>query len=317
MSAAAAAPALFVPRLARRRLAGTIFAGVCLTLCVLAIGVLFVLLGQVFATGWEFLSLNFLTRPPSTLDVRKAGIMPALWGTVWLLVLTTLISVPVGVSAAVYLNEYARNTRLTRFILLNISNLAGVPSIVYGILGLAVFVGALQLGESVLAGALTLSLLSLPVIIIASREALIAVPDSIRQAAFALGATRWQTVRHHVLPAALPGILTGVILSVSRAVGETAPLIVVGAVAYIRFAPGGEFPGDYGGTLAGLFEFLRAGLGDKYTAMPMTVYGWTTASDPEFHRLAAAGMIVLLGVLLSMNAIAIGIRAWRQKHRIS
>jgi phosphate transport system permease protein len=182
---------------------------------------------------------------------------------------------------------------MSRLIQLNISNLAGVPSIVYGILGLAVFVRWANLGRSVLAGALTLSLLVLPVVIIASREAIAAVPNSIRAAAYALGATRWQTVRHHVLPAALPGILTGVILALSRAIGEAAPLITLGALTYVAFVP--QSPRD------------------AFTALPIQVYAWCDDPHPEFRRLAAAGIIVLLGVLLPLNGLAVAIRTWRQR----
>jgi phosphate transport system permease protein len=241
--------------------------------------------------------VHFFTNFPSNLYPReKAGIKHALHGTVWLIVLTGLIAVPLGVSAAVYLQEYARENRLTRFIHLNISNLAGVPSIVYGILGLAVFVRTMALGRSVIAGALTMSLLILPVIIIAARESLSAVPNSIRLAAYALGATRWQVVRHHVLPAAVPGIMTGIILSLSRAIGEAAPLIMLGALNYMAFVP--------------------TGLTSPFTVLPIQIFEWTSRPQPEFHHLAAAAIIVLLAVLLTMNAVAIGIRMYQQKDRL-
>ncbi len=307
--------AMFHPRVGLRRALGRLFAGVCLLLCLAALATLFVLLGQVFAVGWPHVSAAFLSRPPSNTFPELAGIHSALWGTIWLLVLTTLVSVPIGVSAAIYLNEYARDTRLTRFIHLNISNLAGVPSVVYGMLGLAIFVRFLLLDRSVLSGALTLSLLVLPAIIIVSREALAAVPDSIRQAAFALGATRWQTVRHHVLPAAVPGIMTGLILALSRAIGEAAPLIVVGSAAYLRTAPGGSIS-EYAPGPWRVFEYVGSALDSRFSAMPIQVYLWSSHSQPAFHDLAAAGIIVLLGILLSINAVAIGIRAWQQKHRM-
>jgi phosphate transport system permease protein len=201
--------------------------------------------------------------------------------------------VPVGIAAAIYLEEYAPDNRLTRFIHLNIANLAGVPSVVYGLLGLTVFVRWCAFGRSVLAGAAALALLVLPVVIIASREALLAVPKSIREAAYAVGATRWQTIRHHVLPAALPGILTGVILALSRAIGEAAPLIVVGAVAYIRAVPHGPL--------------------DPFSALPIKIFNWSELAAPEFVRLAGAAILVLLALLLSMNAVAVGIRAWQQR----
>jgi phosphate transport system permease protein len=194
------------------------------------------------------------------------------------------------------LQEYARKTRATTLIEINISNLAGVPSIVYGILGMAVFVRWFRLGEGVLAGALTLSLMVLPVVIVASREALVAIPSSIRAAAYALGATRWQVIRAHLLPNALAGILTGVILAVSRAIGEAAPLIMVGALGFVTFVP--------------------SRFDETFTALPIQIYSWCSEPQPVYHRLAAAAIIVLLGILIPFSATAIGVRAWRQKKRL-
>jgi len=288
--------ATFVPRLAARRAVGRAFTIFCLLMLLIGVAVLGTLIVRVVIDGWSWLTPTFLTSFPSTFFPEKAGIKHALHGTVWLIVLTAFIAVPLGVSAAIYLQEYAGNNRFTRFIQLNIANLAGVPSIVYGILGLAVFVRSLAMGRSVIAGAMTMSLLILPVIIIAAREALAAVPDSIRLAAHALGATRWQVVRHHVLPAALPGIMTGVILSLSRAIGEAAPLIMLGALNYMAFVP--------------------KGLSSPFTVMPIQIYEWTSRPQPEFHHLAAAAIIVLLAVLLTMNAVAIGIRMYQQKDRL-
>jgi phosphate transport system permease protein len=203
--------------------------------------------------------------------------------------LTALIAFPIGVGAAIFLEEYAPRNRWTRALQVNISNLAGVPSVVYGLLGLGVFVEFMNIGRVVLAGALTMALLSLPVIIISSQEAIRAVPLSLRQAAYGVGATRWQVVRHHVLPSAVPAIMTGSILAVSRAIGETAPVLVVGASAYIASRPSGFF--------------------DGYTVLPMQIYGWTQRSQDEFKNgLAPAGIIVLLAVLLVMNAAAIIVR---------
>jgi phosphate transport system permease protein len=224
---------------------------------------------------------------------ENAGCKSALYGSVWIITLTGLFAVPVGVAAAIYLQEYAPKNRLTRLIQVNIANLAGVPSIVYGILGLAVFIRGMYLDRSVIAGALTLSLLILPVIIIASREALAAVPNSIRLAAYSLGATRWQTIGAHVLPAAIPGIMTGVILALSRAIGEAAPLLMIGGLTFITFVPEGPM--------------------DAFTAMPLQIFNWTDAPQKEFHQLAAAAIIVLLAVLLTMNAVAVGIRGWQQR----
>jgi phosphate transport system permease protein len=198
------------------------------------------------------------------------------------------LAIPIGVLAAIYLEEYAPKNRFTAFIEVNIANLAGVPSIVYGILGLAVFVRFMGLERSVLAGAMTMSLLVMPVIIIAAKEAIRAVPSSLRQAAFAVGATRWQVVRHHVLPSAIPGILTGVILALSRAIGETAPLIMIGALTYVAFVPEGPL--------------------DEFTALPIQIFNWTARPQETFHELAAGGIIVLLAILLLMNATAVYIR---------
>jgi len=260
----------------------------------LGVVLLAILLARVARQGFGWLDLEFLSSFPSRFP-EKAGILSALAGTLWLIGLTALISVPVGVAAAVYLEEFSRAGRLKTFIEINIANLAGVPSIVYGILGLAVFVRGLALGRSVLAGALTMSLLILPVIIIASREAIKAVPQSLRQGAMALGSTRWQTVRHHVLPSALPGMLTGVILALSRAIGETAPLIMIGALTYIAFTPEGPM--------------------DDFTTLPIQIFNWTARPQKDFHSLAAAGIIVLLVVLLVMNAAAVLIRYRTQRTR--
>lgn len=213
---------------------------------------------------------------------------PALVGSLWVLVLTAVFAFPIGVGTAIWLEVYAPRNRLTQLIQVNISNLAGVPSIVYGILGLAVFVRAMALGRSVIAGALTLTLLILPVIIIAAQEAIRAVPNSIRMGALALGATRWQSIRHQVLPIAMPGILTGTILALSRAVGEAAPLLLIGAVAFVPFLPKGPT--------------------DSFTVLPIQIYNWISRPQTEFHALAAAGIIVMLVVLVVLNGAAILLR---------
>ena len=207
--------------------------------------------------------------------------------------LVAIIAIPVGVATAIYIEEFGGKGKLVKIIDINISNLAGVPSIVYGIIGLTLFVRGLQLERSLISGALTMSLLILPVIIIASREAIRTVPDSIRHAAIALGATQWQTVWSHVLPASFPGILTGVILGLSRAIGETAPLIMIGALTYVAFVPEGPM--------------------DSFTALPIQIFNWVSRPQEEFHELAAAAIIVLLVVLLSMNSLAIFIRHKMEK----
>jgi phosphate transport system permease protein len=278
---------------ARRRWAA-LFVATCRLFTWLAVVLLGVLILHVTREGIGWLDGGFLSSYPSRF-AEKAGIKSALFGTLWLTSLTALFSIPVGVAAAIYLEEFGGRGKLSAFIDINIANLAGVPSIVYGILGLAIFVRWFSLQRSVLAGALTMSLLILPVIIMSSREAIRAVPHSIRQAALALGATPWQTVRHHVLPAALPGILTGLILALSRAIGETAPLIMIGALTYVAFVPSGPM--------------------DAFTALPIQIFNWASRPQAEFHQLAAAGIVVLLAVLLIMNAAAIIIRHRSQRDR--
>jgi phosphate transport system permease protein len=255
---------------------------------------LFLILKEVWDQGASSISHRFFTEPPSRFP-EKAGVQSALWGSVWIVGLVALISLPVGVAAAVYLEEYSRKGRLSTFIELNISNLAGVPSIVFGILGMVVFVRVLALGQSVLAGAMTMSLLVLPTVIIAAREAIRAVPSSMRHAALALGATKWQTVASHVLPTALPGILTGVILSLSRAIGETAPLLMVGAAGYIAFPPSGPL--------------------SSFTVLPIQIFFWADLPNPGYRGPAAAAILVLLAVLLTMNAAAVIIRQRFQRYK--
>ncbi len=271
----------------RRRLYGRIFAAVCGAATLVGVVALVVLLADVASDGLPWLDAQFLTSFASRFPER-AGIRAALFGSVWILALTAVFSFPLAVGAAIYLEEYAPRNWVTRLIQTNIANLAGVPSIVYGILGLALFVRTLGFDRSVLSGALTLTILILPIIILAAQEAIRAVPDSIRQAAYGLGATRWQVVRLQVLPVALPGILTGTILALSRAVGETAPLIMVGAVGFLAFTPSSVF--------------------DPFTVLPLQIYAWVSRPQAEFQGLAAAGILVLLAVLLTMNALAIILR---------
>ena len=259
------------------------------------LAVLGVLLFDVVSDGYRWIDRDFFTSLPSRFPER-AGIKVALAGTLWVMGLTAFVTFPIGVGASVYLQEFAPRNRITAIIETNISNLAGVPSIVYGLLGLGVFVEIMRMGRSVIAGSLTLSLLVLPIVIIASQEALKAVPDSTRQGGLALGATRLQVVRSHVLPAALPGILTGTILGLSRAIGETAPLIVVGAVAFLNFTPDG--------------------LGSQFSVLPLMIYNWTSRPQEDFHSLAAGGIVVLLVVLLMMNMTAILLRNYFQNKQI-
>jgi len=253
----------------------------------LPLGVLVVLLGDVLWKGAGRLSIEFLTSYPSRFP-EQAGIVSPIIGSVMLIIGTALVAVPVGVGAAIYLEEYAKDNVFTRLLEINISTLAGVPSIVYGLLGLELFVRIVGLGRSVAAGSLTLALLVLPIVIIASREAVRTVPDELREAALGLGADRWTVVRRIVIPTALPGIMTGTILAISRAIGETAPIIVVGALAYIAFIPYGP--------------------GSPYTALPMQIFNWISRPQPEFEHAAAAAIIVLLVIVLTLNALAIFLR---------
>lgn len=252
-----------------------------------ALGTLFWLVLDVVLRGtnwfdWQFLQ-SFDSRFP-----REAGIKAALYGTVWMMFFTIVMALPLGVAAAIYLEEYAREGWLKSFIQVNISNLAGVPSIIYGLLGLTVFVRLFGLQRSVLAGSMTMALLVLPIIVVATQEALRAVPSSLRDASLALGASRWQTIWHHVLPEAMPGIMTGNILAASRAIGETAPLITIGALTFVPFTPAGPL--------------------DRFTVLPIQIFNWTSRPQEAFQNLAAAGIILLLVVLLTMNSIAIVLR---------
>lgn len=254
---------------------------------------LFVFIGDILIDGISRIDWKFLTDLPSR-KAEKSGIYTALMGSIWILLLTTLISFPIGVAAAIYLEEYAKKNRFSSILEINISNLAGVPSIIYGLLGLEVFVRIMNLGASVLAGSLTLTLLILPIIIVATREAVKAVPSSIKDASYALGASKWQTIWNQILPASGGGILTGVILALSRAVGETAPLIVVGALAYVPFAP--QTPMD------------------EFSVLPIQIFNWISRPQHGFIENAAAAIIILLLITFVMNGIAVYFRnKWQKK----
>ncbi len=263
------------------------FAFVCMAATGLSVLVLVVLIWEILRQGLSWLDFEFLMSFPSRFP-EKAGIAPALVSSLWLILLTALISVPVGVGAAVYLEEYAQASRWRSLVQLNIANLAGVPSIVYGILGLGLFVRALALERSILAGALTLSLVVLPIVILAAQESLRAVPGSIRHASYALGATRWQTVWYQVLPAAMPGIMTGVILAISRALGEAAPLVALGSATFISFVPISPT--------------------DEFIALPVAIFDWAARPQADFHHVAAAAIVILLAVLILLNATAVYVR---------
>lgn len=254
---------------------------------VVGVVVLVVQVGQAIVQGLPRLHLEFFTSFPSRV-ASQAGILSAWVGTIWVVVFCALMAVPLGVMTALYLEEYSGRKLLSRVLEINIANLAGVPSIIYGLLGLGLFVRLLSLGRSVIAGAATLGLLILPIVILATREALRAVPSSLREGSYALGATRWQTIWHQVLPAAFPSILTGIILAVSRAVGETAPLIMIGALTYVAFVP--------------------QSIGDPFTVLPIQIFNWVSRPQQSFGANAAAGVVVLLGITLTINAVAIWLR---------
>ena len=267
-----------------------VFAVLVFIAAMIGLVVLAVLLVDIARDGIPRLSWDFITSFSSVIP-ENSGVYPALLGSLWLLALTAIVSVPLGIGAAIYLEEYAHDTWLTRLIEVNIANLAGVPSIIYGLLGLGIFVnllGPITGGQTIVSGALTLSLLILPVIIIATREALRTIPGAVREGGYALGATRWEVIRSHLLPMALPGALTGTILALSRAIGETAPLIVVGAATFITFAPEGPLSG--------------------YSALPIQIFYWVSQPQPGFQAAAAAGIVVLMAVLLLTNAVAIWLR---------
>ncbi len=258
----------------------------------IGIFILGVFLVDIIIEGGRRIDWDFLVNLPSR-RASRAGILTAWAGTLWILVLTAVIAFPLGIAAGIYLEEYNKKNRLNNFLEINIANLAGVPSIIYGLLGLEIFVRQMRLGGSLLAGALTLSLLILPIIIVTTREAIKAVPQSIRDGSFALGASKWQTVWNQVLPASFGGILTGIILSLSRAVGEAAPLIVIGALAYVPFVPSSPL--------------------DEFTVMPIQIFNWTSRPQADFIVNAAAAIIVLLAITFLLNGIAVYLRHRQQK----
>ena len=283
----------FDPGLARRRLTGTIFYGACLAAIGILLLALIILLADILVRGLPWLNVDFLTGVPSRRP-SNAGILPALVGSLEISLIVGLLTFPIGVSAAIYFTEYARDTLANRLLQTNISNLAGVPSIIYGILGLALFVQFLQLGRTVIAAALTLTLLILPIVIIASIEAIKAVPHAQREGAYALGATRWQMVRRSVLPAAAPSIMTGIILAMARAIGEAAPLLMIGGVGFVTFLPNP--------------------VSGAYTVLPLQIFDWAKRPQDDFASISAAAIIVILGLMLVLNALALIVRARLSRH---
>jgi len=285
----------FQPRLSQRYRTDLIFQAATWCAVVLSLVVLVALILDVLGDGLPRLDWSFVTSFPSR-KADKAGLLSALVGTIWTMITVAVIAFPLGVGAGIYLEEFSSDNWFTRFIEININNLAGVPSIIYGLLGLQVFVRVMEPltgGRSILSGSLTLALLILPIIIVSTREALRAVPDSLRLAGFALGATRWQVVRDQIMPIAFPGVLTGTILALSRGIGETAPLITIGALTFISFLPDN--------------------LQSPFTVLPIQIYNWISRPQKPFHDNAAAGIIVLLVVLLAMNATAVLLRNKLQK----
>ena len=283
----------FEPALMRRKLTGTIFYGACLaSIGVLLLALVFLLI-DVFSRGLPWLDLDFVSGVPSRRPER-AGILPALVGSFQVAMFVALFSFPIGVAAAIYLTEYARDNRFNRLLQTNISNLAGVPSIIYGILGLALFVRLLGLGPTSLAAGLTMTLLILPIVIVASIEALKAVPDAQREGAYALGATRWQMVRRSIFPAAAPGIMTGLILAMARAIGEAAPLLLIGASVFVTFLPNP--------------------IEGSYTVLPIQVYQWSSRPQADFQGISAAAIIVILALMLALNGLALIVRARLARH---
>ena len=274
-------------RRALRHAGDRLFASFGLLVTLLALAALISLVVDIARDGTGRLSWAFITSIPSR-RASEAGILTALVGSVFIIALTALLAIPIGIAAALHLEEYGGKGRMSRIIEVNIANLAGVPSIIYGLLGLGLFVRTLGMGRSVLAGACTLAVLVMPMVILATREALRAVPPTIREASYALGATKWQTVWHQVLPAAFPGILTGVILSLSRAIGETAPLITIGALTYIPFLP--------------------SDIWSQFTVLPIQIFNWISRPQAAFAENAAAAIMILLMLLLAMNAAAIALR---------
>jgi phosphate transport system permease protein len=283
---------VFRANLTGRKIRGNIFVVLGILSVFVGLLTLLVLVVDLLVRGVPWLGVDFLSNFDSRFAAR-AGIKAAIFGTAYMMLFTIIIALPLGVMTGIYLEEYAPDNWLRGFIQVNLSNLAGVPSIIYGLLGLTVFVRFLALDRSVLAGSLTMALLVLPIIVVTTQEALRAVPSSIRDASYGLGATKWQTVWHHTLRYAFPGILTGNILAASRAIGETAPLITIGALTFVPFVPRDPF--------------------DRFTVLPIQIFNWTSKPQAEFHDLAAAGILILLLVLLFMNSIAIFLRQRLQK----
>ncbi|MCL2525272.1 MAG: phosphate ABC transporter permease PstA [Betaproteobacteria bacterium] len=296
--------------IARGKLKDTAFQAI--GICCLALGllVIFLLVGDMLLRGLSRLNLDFFTQFASR-RAGQAGILAAWVGSLLVMLVTAFAAVPLGVAAGIYLEEYARRNWVTDIIEINITNLAAVPSIVYGLLALGIFVYAFGFGQSILSAGLTLALLILPIVIVATREAIRAIPAMIREGSMAVGATRWQTCRYHIVPYAMPGILTGVIIGLARAIGETAPIITIGALTFIAFLPPLPFAATGAeGATAGLFDWVMS----PFTVMPIQIFNWTSRPDPAFEVNAAAAGFVLMGMVLAMNGLAIWLRYRMRKN---
>ena len=295
--------------IAKGKLKDTLFQALGIIFLAIGLLVIFLLVSDMVSRGWERLNLEFFTNFASR-RAGQAGILSAWVGSLLVMTVTAFAAVPLGVAAGVYLEEYAKRNWITEVIEINITNLAAVPSIVYGLLSLGIFVYAFGFGQSILTAGLTLALLILPIVIVSTREAIRAIPAMIREGSMAVGATRWQTCRYHIIPYAMPGILTGVIIGLARAIGETAPIITIGALTFIAFLPPVPFTEVSPGVSAGLFDWLMS----PFTVMPIQIFNWTSRPDPAFEVNAAAAGFVLMVMVLSMNGIAIWLRYKMRKN---
>ncbi|MBK7415346.1 MAG: phosphate ABC transporter permease PstA [Dechloromonas sp.] len=295
--------------IARGKLKDNIFKVMGIFCLSLALVVIVALIADMVIKGSERFTVDFFLNFASR-HANKAGILSAWVGSLLVMFVTALAAVPLGVAAGLYLEEYAKRNWITNIIEINISNLAAVPSIVYGLLALGIFVYQFGFGQSILSAGLTLALLILPIIIVSTREAIRAIPAMIREGSMAVGATRWQTCRYHIIPYAMPGILTGVIIGLARAIGETAPIITIGALTFIAFLPPAPFSELGDGGTAGLFDWVMA----PFTVMPIQIFNWTSRPDPAFEVNAAAAGFVLMAMVLSMNAVAIYLRYKMRKN---
>lgn len=296
--------------IARGKMKDAIFQALGIICLGIGLLVIFLLVGDMLLRGLARLNLDFFAQFASR-HASKSGILSAWVGTLLVMFVTAMAAVPLGVAAGIYLEEYAKRNWVTDVIEINITNLAAVPSIVYGLLALGVFVYAFGFGQSILSAGLTLALLILPIVIVSTREAIRAIPAMIREGSMAVGATRWQTCRYHIIPYSMPGILTGVIIGLARAIGETAPIITIGALTFIAFLPPAPFSEISEGVSAGLFDWVMS----PFTVMPIQIFNWTSRPDPAFEVNAAAAGFVLMGMVLSMNAVAIYLR-YRMRKKI-